>query len=106
MNTTVKNGRNVRLSSDVIKVIKEKALEIFGNDVSVILFGSRVDEKERGGDIDLYIKVTDKNDLFNKELNFLADIKKQIGEQRIDVVFNKNEERLIECEALEKGVEL
>ncbi len=72
MNTTVKNGRNVRLSSDIIKVIKEKALQIFGNDVSVILFGSRVDEKERGGDIDLYIQITDKNDLFDKELKFLA----------------------------------
>lgn len=106
MRTTVTNGKKVRLSVEVINVIKEKAREIFGNDVRVILFGSRVDEDERGGDIDLYIKVTDKNDLFYKELKFLADVKRQIGEQSIDVVFNKNKKRVVESEALKKGVEL
>ncbi len=84
------NSRNVRLSAETIKVVKEKAKEIFGKDARVILFGSRVNEKAKGGDIDLYIMVTDKNDLFNKELKFLADVKRKIGSQKIDVIFNKD----------------
>ena len=100
------SSRNVRLSAKVIKVVKEKAKEIFGKDVRVILFGSRVNEKARGGDIDLYIMVTDKNDLFNKELRFLAAVKKQIGSQKIDVIFNKDKKRIVEREALKKGIAL
>tara|TARA_B100001964_G_C13683450_1_gene358561 strand:+ start:48 stop:287 length:240 start_codon:yes stop_codon:yes gene_type:complete len=46
------SSRNVRLSAEAIKVVKEKAREIFGKDVRVVLFGSRVYEKARGGDID------------------------------------------------------
>ncbi|MGR3317913.1 MAG: nucleotidyltransferase domain-containing protein [Candidatus Anammoxibacter sp.] len=106
MQTTVINGRNLRLSAEVIKVIKEKALEVFGKDVKVVLFGSRVEKDEKGGDIDLYIKVTDKNDLLDKEIKFLADVKRQIGDQKIDVIFNKDAKRLVECEALKKGIEL
>lgn len=106
MKTTVTNGGNVRLSAEIISVIKEKARAVFGQDVRVVLFGSRVKKDARGGDIDLYVKVTDKDCLLDKEMKFLADVKKQIGDQKIDVVFNKNERRLVECEALEKGVEL
>jgi len=106
MVTTVKNGRNVRLSVEIIKIIKEKGRKIFGNDVRVFLFGSRIEENERGGDIDLYIMVTDKKDLFNKELKFLTEVKREIGDQKIDVIFSKDKRRLIEREALEKGVEL
>jgi hypothetical protein len=41
------SSRNVRLSAETIKVVKEKVSEIFGKDVRVILFGSRVNEKAR-----------------------------------------------------------
>lgn len=101
-----KGSRRVRLSAEAIKVVKEKAKEVFGNDVRVVLFGSRVNEKARGGDIDLYIMVTDKNDLFNKELRFLVGVKRQIGNQKIDVIFNKDKKRIVEREALKKGVTL
>ena len=100
------SSRNVRLSAEAIKIIKEKAKEIFGKDVRVVLFGSRVNEKARGGDIDLYIMVTDKNDLFNKKLRFLADVKRKIGSQKIDVIFNKDKKRIVEHEALKKGITL
>ena len=106
MKTTLTSNVSVRLSAEVIKVIKEKAREIFGQDVRVILFGSRVERERNGGDIDLYIMVTNKNDLFDKELTFLADVKREIGNQKIDVVFNKNKKRVVEREALKKGVEL
>ena len=70
------NSSNVKLSAEAIKVVKEKAREIFGRDVRVVLFGSRVNKKARGGDTDLYIMDTDRNGLFGKELKFLVDVKR------------------------------
>ena len=53
-----------------------------------------------------YIDVKDKSNLFRKKLKFLAKIKKELGEQKIDVVFNIDEYRLIEREAKKWGVKL
>lgn len=47
----------MRLSKHQQVLIKRTAAELFaGNAVEVILFGSRVDDRQRGGDIDLMVK--------------------------------------------------
>lgn len=46
----------MRLTSEQALQIKQVVREVFGEQASVRLFGSRVDDQERGGDIDLYIK--------------------------------------------------
>jgi hypothetical protein len=55
----------------------------------LLLFGSRIDDRLRGGDIDLY--VTGYNQSVEQRLDakllFLTKVKQQIGEQRIDLVF-------------------
>ena len=94
----------MRLSKTYIDVIKRSFNEVFCGDI--YLFGSRVDDEKRGGDIDLYLVVKDKSNLFRKKLKFLAKIKKELGEQKIDVVFNIDEYRLIEREAKKWGVKL
>lgn len=72
----------------------------------IYLFGSRVDDLLKGGDIDLYIDTQDTDGLFEKKLQMLRDIKLKIGEQKIDVIISSDKERAIEKEALEKGVKL
>ena len=54
------------------------------------LFGSRVNDEARGGDIDLYIEthISDRRLLFDKKLAFLSRLQLKIGEQKIDVVIN------------------
>jgi predicted nucleotidyltransferase len=94
----------MRLSKTYIDVIKRSFNEVFCGDI--YLFGSRVDDEKRGGDIDLYLVVKDKSNLFRKKLKFLAKIKKELGEQKIDIVFNIDEDRLIEREAKKWGVKL
>lgn len=66
---------------------------------SVSLFGSRTDDAKKGGDIDLFLEVPDKTDLFHKKIRFLARLKKTIGDRKIDVVFDMDPARLIEQEA-------
>ena len=46
----------MRLNSKEIQSIVRIAKEIYGEDVSVYLFGSRTDDTKRGGDIDLLIR--------------------------------------------------
>ena len=47
----------MRLSKKQIDTIKSGAAEVFGEDAHVFLFGSRVNDTQRGGDIDLYIEL-------------------------------------------------
>ena len=95
----------MRLSQKYIDVLKDKFLEFFG-DGEIYLFGSRVNDNKKGGDIDLYLKVEDHNNLFEKKIKFLSRVKRVLGEQKIDIVFNEDKNRLIEQEALKWGIKL
>ncbi len=95
----------MRLNKRYQEVIKRSFLEVFQKG-EIYLFGSRVDDKQKGGDIDLYLRVETNENLFHKKLKFLAKIKKEIGEQKIDVVFNQDKNRLIEQEACRWGIKL
>jgi len=79
----------MRLSSNQIQNIKNVALSIFGQGTKIFLFGSRLDDTKKGGDIDLFIKpyqIVDENYSFEMKLKFLTQVKKMIGERKIDVI--------------------
>ena len=94
----------MRLSQFEIKNIIRINQSVFGSDVKVYLFGSRVDDNKKGGDIDLFIEY-DGVDKFEKKIVFLSKLQDIIGEQKIDIIFSSASERLIEVEG-KKGVEL
>jgi predicted nucleotidyltransferase len=52
----------MRLSINQINTIKTTAQSVWGSNVQVILFGSRVHDSRKGGDIDLYLE-TDRPNL-------------------------------------------
>ena len=95
----------MRLTEFEINVIKQSACDIFGSDVQVFLFGSRVDETKKGGDIDLYIKTNAGNDLTQK-IKLLVELEKKLGEQKIDIVFAEDQSRAIEQQAILHGIRL
>ncbi len=78
----------MRLSKLEIKIIKESAIKIFGNDAKVFLFGSRVNDKLKGGDIDIYIETNKTIDVLNKKIKMSIELKKKLGDRRIDLVIN------------------
>ena len=47
----------MRLSPVYQAIIKAEAIRVFGENVAVFLFGSRVDDSKQGGDIDLHIQI-------------------------------------------------
>ena len=93
----------MRLSKKEVEVIKFQTKKIFG-EAEISLFGSRMDENKKGGDIDLYIIPKNKDGLFTKKLK-LKTVLEDLLFKPVDVVVAKNKNRLIEKEAI-KGIEL
>jgi predicted nucleotidyltransferase len=91
----------VRLSIKEINLIKNKVKTIFGETV-IYLFGSRIDDKKKGGDIDLYIIAEVNDDLFKKKIK-IKTILEDLLFKPVDIVIAKNKNRLIEIEA-SKGI--
>ena len=78
----------MRLYKEEIEVLKKK-LATFSLDAKLYLFGSRVDDSARGGDIDLLI-ISDK--VTKKDLRLLrVDFFKHFGEQKLDILLDNGE---------------
>lgn len=96
----------MRLSTDTAAVIRETAAEMFG--APVRLFGSRLNDAARGGDIDLYIET----DLHAEEaearrLRMLARLARRLDERKIDLVVRTPDGELpIHAVARREGVVL
>lgn len=96
----------MRLTTFEITAIKQNAKNIFGDAAKVFLFGSRVDDSKKGGDIDLYITSENQDNLYEKKIKFLCALDRTLGEQKIDVIIAQDNNRPIEQEAIAKGIEL
>jgi len=78
----------MRLTQENIILIKNSVKEIFDENSKIFLFGSRIDDQKKGGDIDLYIETEMKNDVLQKKLKLINSLHKILGEQKIDIVIN------------------
>ncbi len=83
----------MRLTEEERSAIKE-TIYSFDTSAKVYLFGSRVSDEKRGGDIDLIIisktlKPADK-------ISILMGLKEKIGEQKIDIIISDSIEKRFE----------
>jgi predicted nucleotidyltransferase len=77
----------MRLSQRTQQIIRDTAREIFGIEANVKLFGSRVNDAARGGDIDLLIELPMVTpDIERKTMQLIARLQIRIGDQPIDVL--------------------
>ena len=77
----------MRLTATQQQAIHEASLRCFG--VPPRLFGSRVDDTQRGGDIDLYIESTlSAPDAFQRQLQMAAELYRSLGDRKVDIVVN------------------
>jgi len=86
----------LRLSEKEIKIIKD-VITKFLNESKIYLFGSRLDDSKKGGDIDLFIISKDID--YEKKLKIRAKLKALL-KKPVDVVYHKDFNREIEIEAL------
>ena len=99
----------MRLSEEYRTTIKEILLKHFGSGGKFYLFGSRVDDTKRGGDIDLYIETDlDRKAAYDAESKSWIEMQNRLGEQKIDFVVHiaGEEYKPIENIAKNTGIEL
>lgn len=78
----------MRLTNNQIVTIKHLTKKFFGKNAIVYLFGSRTDDNRKGGDIDIYIETREKGSVFEKKIEMLAELEKEFGQRKIDIVIN------------------
>lgn len=77
----------MRLSDEQRLLIKQLTRETVGDDARVLLFGSRIDDTRRGGDIDLLVESPRPlADRFGLELQLGARLERALGGQRVDLL--------------------
>jgi predicted nucleotidyltransferase len=97
------------LSPQQVDIIKAEAQRQFGTEARVLLFGSRIDDSARGGDIDLLVEIPSRIESRTlAAVRFAAVLQQRLGDQRIDVLVVTPDTSLqpIHRTAMEKGVPL
>ncbi len=77
----------MRLNENEISVIKRSILG-FDPDAKIYLFGSRVNDLAKGGDIDILV-ISEKIG-FAEKITIKTKIFKEMEEQKLDIVVKKN----------------
>ncbi len=87
----------MRLSKNLVEKITSNITKSFG-DINIYLFGSRVDDTKKGGDIDIALKIDiPKEEFRRKKAIFLASLIRMGFDLKIDLVqYNHNESLLYE----------
>ena len=91
----------MRLKNNEVDIIRKTISNIF-DDATVYLFGSRLDDTKKGGDIDLFVIA--KNATFSNKIKALAKLQRELHKP-VDIVLHKDFSRTIEQEAL-KGIQI
>ena len=95
----------MRLSAEKVKTIKKLSSDIF-NSCDVYLFGSRIDDNLKGGDIDIYIQTSKKEDILKSKIIFLREFEKECGEQKVDLLIDNQKEEKEIFNIAKRGVKL
>lgn len=99
----------MRLTTDQIQAIRDAASSTFGDRAAVWLFGSRVDDAKRGGDIDVLVRPvpTADDEPFARKIRMLILLERVLGARKIDVVVEKaNDLRPIVAIAHATGIQI
>ena len=81
----------MRITEQQQKIIKQTICKYVGVGSGVWLFGSRVDDNARGGDVDIYIEpeIQEADDIVEAKLDALVELYQLLGDQKIDLVINR-----------------
>ncbi|MCK5715909.1 MAG: hypothetical protein KAH77_00355 [Thiomargarita sp.] len=99
----------MRLTQQEQQIIKDAVYDVMGTHARVWLFGSRVEDSQRGGDIDLFIEteIQDPMTRMRQSSKLWTQLQLRLGEQQIDIVLSTPESKypkLIEQEARKTGI--
>ena len=97
----------MRLTEETKNIIIEAVCQFFSQAEKIILFGSRVDDSKRGGDIDILVQTPVSTAVaFEEKIRAAAALQLRLGEQRIDILTTSggDDNRLIVQNAFRQGI--
>jgi predicted nucleotidyltransferase len=97
----------MRISGKIQQDIRIAFQEVFPAGDELYLFGSRADDRAKGGDIDLLVVSTAGSDeLVAHRSHFAALLTKALGDRKVDIVLYRNGSPLLPIHkaAIEQGV--
>lgn len=83
----------MRLNPEQTVFIKSTIARYFGEDAKVWLFGSRVDDSKRGGDVDLFVQPQTQEDRFSARIKCLSALE-DVLPYPVDIVVDDGERDL------------
>ena len=102
----MQKNTTMRLSKRILAMIKKAILTNFG-EVDIYLFGSRVDDNKKGGDIDIAVDVNLSRKEFNQhKKNFIVALIKVDFDFKIDLVQYNNQDNLLKKEIQQTAVKI
>lgn len=102
----------MRLSPAERRAVENASRETLPAGTRVLLFGSRLDDSRRGGDIDLLVELPgplSADDTVGRRTRFTARLYRLLEERRIDVVMaqqGRSDGRAVVTAARQQGIEL
>jgi predicted nucleotidyltransferase len=86
----------MRLNPEDVAVIKRLVAEAYGPDAVIRLFGSRADDRRRGGDVDLHVTIPARSaytsdDLWT-ELRLGTSLETALDERKVDLIVRRSGE--------------
>lgn len=96
----------MRLTTQQHQAIREEVANVFGGNAAVRLFGSRVDDNLRGGDIDLHIEFDGSpQQRLERQLALSTRLLHRLGNRRIDIIVQSSGmQRPIDIQAIKTGI--
>lgn len=84
----------MRLNPEQVAAIRASVHGVFGPGAQVWLFGSRVDDTRRGGDIDLLIRLATAHPTapLLAKIRLLGLLEQCLGERKIDIVIETDQD--------------
>ena len=83
----------MRVTADQIKTVRMLAYRYFGEDVGLWLFGSRVDDRKRGGDYDFFIETNliDPDEIVDRKIALIVELQGSVPfeDEKIDIVVKR-----------------
>jgi predicted nucleotidyltransferase len=96
----------MRLSKRIVNILQNNIKKSFG-DVNVYLFGSRIDDTKKGGDIDLAIDVNLSEEEFKKKKYLFFTLLIRIDfDYKIDIVNFNIKDKLLYDEIRENNIKI
>jgi predicted nucleotidyltransferase len=102
----------MRLSAVERRAVESASREALPAGTRVLLFGSRLDDNRRGGDIDLLVELPEPlsaDEVVDRRTRFTARLYRLLEERRIDVVMTQRQRpdrRPVVAAARQQGIEL